>query len=101
MSTCPTCGQTLPDKLPAGIRFYGKKKAQILALVHKAGKHGLPTEVIWQALYGADPNGGPAGLNVIAVHVAQMNRELRAHKMKISNTHVGRGAGGSYVLAKL
>lgn len=102
MATCKTCGQTLPDKLPAGIRFYGKIKSQILYHLHKAGRHGVVGERLFQILWGADPNGGPEmGRNTLAVHVAQMNPVLKKQGWRIYHTHVGRGIGGAYVLEKI
>ncbi|MDE2100309.1 MAG: hypothetical protein KGL39_23865 [Patescibacteria group bacterium] len=92
----------MPEKLPLGIKFYGKIKSQILYYVHKAGKHGIASESLFQALYGDDPNGGPEyGRNTLAVHVSQMNVELKKQGWHIWNNHVGRGLGGNYILEEI
>lgn len=102
MKCCPTCGQTLPEKVPLGIKFTGPIKPRLFARLHKAGKHGVHVAQLAEFLYGDDPNGGPIDpYNTISVHVIQMNHALKKDNLKIANTGRGRCAGGHYFLTKL
>ncbi len=100
MKCCPTCGQTLPpEKIPGGERLRGKKYKMVHAL-HKAGANGLPTQVLFDRMYGDDPEGGPeTGIKVIAVFAWHVNKILKLEGYRVHGTR-GR-CEGNYVLEKL
>jgi hypothetical protein len=101
MKGCPACGQTLPEKLPLGLCFRGIKK-RIVDVVHRAGETGIPTDALFDRIYGEDPNGGPeTGFKIIAVHVCAMNKKMKPFGLKISSKTVGRGGCGAYVISKI
>ena len=100
MKCCPTCGQTLPESLPITAQFRGVKR-EIMKMVHKAGKNGIRSDVLFDRIYGQDPNGGPlTGLKIIAVHVCAMNRVLKPLGWHLHALTVGRGGFGFYVIEK-
>ena len=98
---CPTCHQTLPNPLPHDLQFRGVKNL-ILRRVHKAGGAGIRSDLLFDHVYGDDPNGGPeTGMKILAVHIWHMNKTLKSFGLKIKSLTVGRGGYGNYVLVKL
>ena len=99
MKTCPCCGQSLPDERPLGLRL-ARSTTRLLELVIKAGKHGIPTDILFDRLYADDPNGGPeTGIGCMQVRIWQLNRRLRTVGKEIrAIDNPGRGGYGRYVL---
>lgn len=95
---CPTCGQTLPNPLPHNLKFRGIKD-RILRVVHRSGVHGVRSDVLFDRVYGDDPNGGPlTGMKILAVHICKMNKDMKPFGLCIRSLTVGRGGYGTYVL---
>lgn len=100
MKCCTTCGQTLPEKWTFAAQFRGIKQ-QILIEVHKAGKHGIRSDVLFDRIYKTDPDGGPlTGVKILAVHVSQMNRTLKPQGWYLHSLNRGRCGFGHYVVEK-
>ena len=101
MSTCPKCGQQLPEPdLIKGVHVRGMKR-RILEIVHHAGARGISSEAIFTRLYDGDPNGGPlTGVKIIAVHCVFLNRLLKPHGLMIRASR-GRSPDNHYYLRKL
>lgn len=98
---CKTCGQTLPHPLPHDLPFRGVK-AQIVHYVHKAGTHGIRSDVLFDHVYSDDPDGGPlTGMKILAVHICGMNKKLKPFGFRIRSLTVGRGGYGHYVMTKI
>jgi hypothetical protein len=98
MACCEKCGQTLPEPLPpVGVKINGVKGV-ILNRVHRAGKHGINSEQLYDHVYGSvkDP---PNGLNVLSQHIVQLNRLLAPHRLKIHST--SRGGPGCHAVYSL
>jgi len=101
MKCCPSCGQTLPRKLPIVPEARGIKR-RLLDIVHRAGPNGISTDDLFDMIWGNSSDGGPeTGTKTLHVHVSVLNKALLKHKLKIKNTDVGRGACGSYKLVEL
>lgn len=99
---CKCCGQTLPPALPAwGVEIVGNK-GLILKHAHKAGKHGIDSQRLFDIVYGGvkDPPG--SGLNIISQQVIQLNRLIVPRGFKIlSSSRGGAGNHAVYTLVKL
>jgi hypothetical protein len=98
VSCCPTCGQTLPDDMPVQISL-GVVQKQIVNLVRQSGKHGIPTNVLFNKIYGGRIDGGPlTGHNCLHAHINQINKRLARENKRICSTgKLGRGNVTSYV----
>lgn len=98
---CPTCGQTLPDDMPPGLKLSGYRRV-LFELVRKAGQHGVTTDVLFDRLYGSRADGGPeSGIKVISVHACHINNRIRKFGLQIKSDGAGHGVYGTYRLVKL
>ena len=96
---CKCCGQTLPQPLKLSIKLR-PGTLRLVERVARAGTNGVPTDVLFDYLYGGDPNGGPiGGKNVLASRISQLNKRLRADNVCIRGT-MGRGEN-VYIWEKL
>jgi hypothetical protein len=101
MTCCKTCGQTLPESLPIANQFRGVQQ-QIVKAVHKAGKYGIRSDILFDQIYKSDPDGGPlTGVKIIAVFAWHINKILKPQGWWLHSVTVGRGGLGYYVLEKL
>jgi hypothetical protein len=92
-SCCPTCGQPLPrpsDELSAAFPIIQKR---IFTLVERHGQ--ISPEVLYAAIYGSDPNGGP-GRQGLAANVYYLNKRLAPHGLAVRANK--RGSRGFYRL---
>ncbi len=92
MKCCPTCGQTLPEPAPAGVRL-SPLKTKIFERVRRAGPNGISTRDLWDLIYANDADGGPISLKVLAVHINQLNKQLRPLGKRI---WAGQGGAASF-----
>ena len=73
----------------------------MLHFVHRSGVHGIRSDILFDLIYGADPNGGPdTGQKILAVHICRMNKDMKIFGLRLRSLTVGRGGYGSYVLIK-
>lgn len=93
MQTCQCCGQIIPPKDPFA-NCPIKKKIYGYVAKHPAG---VTTQQIVAEIYSDAVDGGAESRNVIAVHVAGMNRILKRDGAKIKST---RGPGARYRLER-
>ena len=74
----------------------------MIKAVHKAGKHGIRSDALFEQIYKSDPDGGPlTGVKILAVHAWGINRVLRKQGWCLHSLTVGRGGLGYYVLDKI
>lgn len=92
---CKCCGQTLPPplpdlKLPAGYQI-------IVSEIHKAGKRGIRSDRLFNAVYRG-PDGGPdGGQHVLTVRIWFLNkRHLKKAGLKIVGERTSSGQPGHY-----
>ena len=82
---CKCCGQTLPSPRPKDLQL-PTGYALIFDRVHRAGKHGIHRQQLFDYLYGDDPNGGPnTGLSTLRSRICYLNRHLRKHGLEIAS----------------
>lgn len=80
---CKCCGQTLPPPRPKNLRL-SAGYALIFDRVHRAGKHGVSQAVLFDWVYGSNPNGGPdSGLVTLRTRICYLNKKLRLHGLEI------------------
>ena len=80
---CACCGQTLPPARPKDLRL-SAGYALIFDRVHRAGKHGVNQQVLFDWVYGSNPNGGPdSGMVVLRTRICYLNKKLRQHGLEI------------------
>ena len=73
----------------------------MLDVVRRAGKHGIRSDLLFERVYGEDPNGGPeTGVKVLAVHARQMNMVMKPKGWRIYSLTRGRCGYGQYVVSK-
>ena len=73
MTRCCCCGQLIPP--PAEVFQNARVKQRIYEYI-AAHPEGVSRRQVVEAVYADDPDGGPEYMNVIAVHVKQMNPKL-------------------------
>lgn len=96
MAECACCGQTLPDDLPDGLILRGKMRL-LYDRVRRAGKNGIRADLLFEFMYGEDPNGGPdTGIKIIPVHVNHINSRLVKFNQRIIGSRSGHGAFAQY-----
>ena len=91
---CPSCGRPMladdgPDLTPI--------QQRIMAVIERHGE--VHSEIIWDVIYGSDPNGGP-DLHLIDVHIFQMNRRLKERGLAVQRKRRGR-AGQPWRLVRI
>ena len=102
MKCCPTCGQTLPEKIDPLLTLFQGKRREMLRIIQRAGPNGLSTEEIFDHIYAQDTDGGPdTGYKIIAVFAWHINRLLRPQGYRVYSKHRGRSVPGRYVLTKI
>jgi DNA-binding response OmpR family regulator len=85
---CKCCGQKLPpEELPDGVHLSPIKQQIWQAIVSWPG---IRSKEIIDWVYGHDEHGGPDSLNIVSVHVAQINKQLASHGLAIR----GRNSSG-------
>jgi hypothetical protein len=88
---CPTCGQPVPrpsDDLSVTLPIIQKR---IFTLVERHGQ--ISAEVLYTAIYGSDPNGGP-GREGLRVNVYHLNKKLVPHGFAVRAQNRTRNRGG-------
>lgn len=89
---CPHCGQHMPRFPELGDLHLTVAQARIYGRIRRAGKDGIPTASLVDALYGHRYDGGPENAMVaVRVFIWQLNKKLRAHGIRIRGW---RGIGG-------
>jgi len=76
---------------------------QIVETVRRAGRHGISTDRLFDAIYGDDMDGGPSsGTKVLHVHISRLNKTLERHGWWIGGENTGtRHAYGRYTLMRI
>ena len=99
---CKCCGQTLPPKFTAA-GYLSPGPLRIVELVHRAGKRGIRSDRLFNALYDDHPDGGPlSGMNSLRVRIAKINRKhLEPAGWKIEGENTGCNEFGSYKLVNI
>ena len=99
MKTCKCCGQTLPPAYPDGLQIRGGH-IRIYEVVRRAGKYGVSTDTLVDAVYGDDPNGGPGDAkNTLSCRIVYLNKKLKPFGQRI--TCGGGRSVGTYKLVAL
>lgn len=83
VTMCCCCGQVLPPKLKLPV-----VKQRIYDMV--ARHPGIRLQQLINHVYAEDPNGGPESLNIIHVHVHQINLIIIKHGLQIRG-HTSQG----------
>lgn len=79
LKTCECCGQVLPDQweLVAARARLSRKQTELFLAVASGNGAVVRYEVLENAMYGLDPEGGPLNMrNTIAVTAYNANRSL-------------------------
>jgi hypothetical protein len=74
---CPTCGsELLLDELtlPPILR-------RILKCVQRHGQ--VMPEILWDAIWGSEPNGGPVNRNALSDHIKRLNRLIEPYGVSV------------------
>lgn len=95
---CAACGQTIPEPLSVGVKL-SPIRTRIFEAVRRAGAGGICRDDLMDVVYGNAADGGPGSANVIAAHVAQINKLLAPLGRRIASDR-GRGSG-TYTLRSL
>ena len=74
---CPTCGHPKPDVNALPLNPTQKR---IMALLDRHGE--IHPDVLYDALYASDPNGGPSPVT-LRVHIHQLNKRLKPYGMEV------------------
>lgn len=93
MKTCLACGQVVPIANPFGNAPI-KQRIYDFIVRHPSG---VTTQQIVDHVWKDDADGGPTASTIVAVHIAGMNRMLKAYHAKIRST---RGQGARYRLER-
>lgn len=101
LPTCKHCGQTLPRALEfAGVHLTPMQK-RIVERVHRAGKHGATLEMLVNACYADDADGGPLHAErSVHVQVCFANKRLAPVGVQVRSDKKG-GRGAFYRLMPL
>lgn len=84
--TCTHCGHPLHPSHYDKFSVLSLTERRVFDAIHKAGQAGATRSHVFGKVYGADPNGGPETLNVICVHVKNINRKIGKLKLQIRST---------------
>ena len=88
---CPTCGAPLPD-VPVEAMRAALTRSQAVILDAVIRTPGLSVERVADALYGADPNGGPENAaGVVRQQVCKANVRLARMGWRITGKDGGQG----------
>lgn len=87
-SVCSACGQTMPPAPSDAPIHLGPVGSNLYARVQRAGPHGVRSDVLFDYLYGMDPNGGPLhGIKSMHSMICNVNKRLAKAGQRI----VGQG----------
>jgi hypothetical protein len=92
---CPTCERPL---VPDPAWHLPPIQKRILTLMERHGE--IHREVLWTAIYGSDPNGGPESRQTLDVHINQLNKNLRHYGIAIRQ-HVPRKSNQPFRLVQI
>lgn len=83
------------SEVPAGLT---QRETIIFKAVSRSMPNGISREQLVDRVYAADPNGGPEwAINCVTVAIVNLNRKLRARKIKVT----ARGCGRVYRLKNI
>lgn len=104
---CPTCGQELPTGLvpveALAEAVLTTQQEKIVAELIRAYPRSVRTNLLIDALWGADPNGGPEKARyVVHVQISHIRKAIGHHGWTISKQIAGAGnKNGRYRLERL
>ncbi len=91
---CPTCGTVISLDgiyLPPMLR-------RILNLVVRHGQ--IMPDILWDAIWGSDPNGGPTNLHTLNVHINRLNKRLQPYGRAVKRSKA-KAWGAPYRLVRI
>lgn len=74
VTSCPTCGQTLPQTKIAGLPHLPPIQAHLLRILQSVGSQGITTNSLLVRLY---PDGYPPTKDTVKSHVSRLRKDLR------------------------
>ena len=90
---CPTCGTVISVEEV----YLSPTQRRILDLVKRHGE--IRPEVLWDAIWGSDPNGGPESRSTLMVHIVNLNKRIKPQGIAVRQRP--RGWGMPYRLMQI
>jgi len=90
---CPTCNRPVPEHTTERL---SRTKELIYQFINR--HPDCSASDVWNHIYGHDANGGPNTMNIVSVHVSQINKVIAPLGLKIKSTM---GPGATYSVRKV
>lgn len=98
---CPHCGQFYPPKRRPKVKLT-RMQWDIFDRVQRAGRHGIPSDRLFDMLYANDPDGGPiSGKHAMYTRIFHLNNRLKSVNLIVRAPRAGQGCPAEYRLERL